>query len=153
MNDNCDNLIYLENYKNRNKKILMKASNYFNFPISIIDSYKVYSPYDILIIFKNGNKIMCDICMNNYRYINYKNYEEEIRCEFKYRLKSFMYRRNETIYSLSKKINVDTEVINNYLIGYDIPDFVILKRISDTLKIDINNFYYDESNMTIINNK
>lgn len=107
--------------------------------------YKAISPYDLLIEFKNGEKIIYDTFLNKWKFTNYENdnlTDEEELYEFKTRLRNMMKRKFIDQTELAKRVGVSQGMISNYMRGYSIPNAIILKKLAKALDCSVEDFYY-----------
>lgn len=109
-----------------------------------IVSYKAINSYDLLVEFKNGEKILYDTFANTQRYIEYDKEltDEEELYEFKTQLRKIMKRKFIDQTELAKRVGVSQGMISNYIRGYSVPNAIILKKLAKALNCSVEDFYY-----------
>ena len=101
--------------------------------------------YDILVKFKNGNKILFDTFRNQYRYIQYNSDEltdEEWKYEFGIRLNSLINRRRITQEELAERLGTSQTMITRYINGYVIPSARVIDKLAKILNCSTEDFFY-----------
>lgn len=113
----------------------------------IID-IKEINEWDLLIIFKNGRKVMYDRFTGYYMNIFYDDVneitEEQEKKEFAYKLRSLMNRNRVTQEQLSESLNTTQAMISRYVRGETIPSVIVLRKIAKILNCSMDDFFYKE---------
>lgn len=112
-----------------------------------VEYYNAVTKNDLLIKFKNGNKIIYDTLNNKSHYVRYSDdgySNDEIRDQFKRRLQYLMNIRWVTQDELAKRIGTSQQMISRYLTGRSIPSAVTLKRMALVLGCSVDDFYYGQ---------
>lgn len=107
--------------------------------------YKAINSYDLLIEYKNGDRIIYDTFANTERYLKYENddlTDDEEIYEFKTSLQKIMKRKFVDQTELAKRIGVSQAMISKYVSGDSIPNAIVLKKIAKALNCSIEDFYY-----------
>lgn len=106
---------------------------------------KELNTWDLLIVFKNGDKYLYDRCSDMHKYIRYDDIneltEEDERKEFAYRLRTMMKRNWTTQEELAKKVNITQAMISRYVTGEAIPNALTLNKISKALNCSMDDFF------------
>lgn len=122
---------FLLNYA---KKVRLNAK------ISDIKILKWLNDYDILIIFKDGEKYIYDTYTDYYRFIKYNSQyltKRQWRLEFKDRLQQLMDRKNITQMKLAKLTKTSQPMISKYVSGESIPSAYMMSKIIEALQCTI----------------
>lgn len=117
---------------------------------SDIKEVKEINQWELLFIFRNGEKIIYDTDSGYHRNIFYKNIneltEEQEKKEFGYALRSMMRRRFVTQEELAKSIGTSQTMVSHYMTGRHIPNGIILRKISKVLNCSIDELFYIDYN-------
>lgn len=115
-----------------------------------IEEVKEINQWELLFIFKNGEKIIYDIDTGYHRSIFYKSIndltEEQERKEFGYALRSMMRRKFVTQEELASSIGVSQTMVSHYMTGRHIPNGITLRKISKVLSCSIDDLFYIDYN-------
>lgn len=111
-----------------------------------IVSYKAISSYDLLVEFKNGERILYDTFANAQRYIEYNKEltDEEELYEFKIRLRKIMKHKFIGQTELAKRVGISQAMISKYMKGDSIPNAIMLKKLARALDCSVEDFYYKD---------
>lgn len=111
-----------------------------------IEDIRELNEWDLLIIFRDGKKVMFDRFTGYHKNIFYNNIneitEEQEKKEFAYRLRSLMGRKMITQEQLAEMINVTQAMISKYVRGESIPSIMILRKIAKVLGCSMDDFFY-----------
>lgn len=106
---------------------------------------KELNEWDILIIFRDGRKIMYDKFTGYHRNIFYNNIneitEEQEKKEFAYRLRSLMGRKWITQEQLAEMTGTSQVMISRYVRGETMPNLVMGRKIAKALGYSIDDFF------------
>lgn len=107
---------------------------------------KELNEWDLLIIFKNGRKIIFDRFTGYYREIFYDSLndltDEQEKKEFAYKLRQIMSRRHVTQEELAEGIKISQTMISHYMTGRCLPTAVVLRNIAKYLNCSMDDFFY-----------
>lgn len=113
-----------------------------------IDTIDELNEWDLLIIFKNGRKVIFDKFTGYYKDIFYDSIhevtEEQEKKEFAYRLRSLMGRQQITQEELADSINTSQVMISRYVRGETIPSAIVLRKIAKALDCSMDDFFYKD---------
>lgn len=110
-----------------------------------VEEIRELNEWDLLIVFKNGKKIIYDRFTNYHKDIYYVSIdeitEEQEKKEFAYRLRSFMGRREITQERLAKMTDLTQAMISRYVRGEAVPSAIILRKIAKALNCSMDDFF------------
>ena len=110
-----------------------------------IEEVRYLNDWDLLIVFKNGKKILYDTYNNFHRNITYSNVneltDEQEKKEFAYRLRSIMGRKWITQEELAKKLGTSQAMVSRYVSGKAIPGGIMLRNMSKILNCSMDDFF------------
>ena len=113
---------------------------------SDIQEIKELNQWDLLFIFKNGEKIIFDTDTGYYRNLFYKNIneltEEQEKREFGYALRTMMRRRWINQEELANRIGTSQTMISHYMKGRSIPGGIMLRKIAKVLGCSMDELFY-----------
>lgn len=102
--------------------------------------------WDLLIVFKNGRKVLFDRFTGYYQNVFYDDVneitEEQEAKELAMRLRSIMNRKGITQEQLASELNTTQAMISRYIRGECIPSAIVLRRISKVLNCSMDEFFY-----------
>ena len=109
---------------------------------------KELNEWDLLIVFKNGTKIIYDRFTNYHKNIFYDNIEEltdeqEMK-EFAYRLRTMMKRRHIVQDELAERVGTNQAMISRYINGESIPNVLTVRKIAKALDCSMDDLFYKE---------
>lgn len=108
--------------------------------------FKEIGQWDLLITFKNGEKVIFEVDSGYHRKLFYKNIdeltEEQERREFGYALRTMMRRRGILQEELAEKIGTSQTMISHYMTGRSIPNGIILRKIAKALKCSMDELFF-----------
>ena len=106
--------------------------------------------WDLIIIFKNGDKFVYEVDSGYFRRLFYKNLdeltEEQERKEFGYALRTLMRRKFITQEELAKLVGTSQAMISYYITGQYIPNYVTARRIARVLGCSMEELSYIDYN-------
>ena len=106
--------------------------------------------WDLIIIFKNGDKFVYEVDSGYFRRIFYRNLdeltEEQERKEFGYALRTLMRRKFITQEELAKLVGTSQAMISYYMTGRYIPNYVTARRIARVLGCSMEELSYIDYN-------
>lgn len=101
--------------------------------------------WDLLIIFKDGRRIVYDKFTNYHRtdrpYTGELTDEQE-KNEFKHNLLSIMSRKHVTQEELSELVGTSQTMISHYVSGRYMPSALMLRKMAKALKCSMDDFFY-----------
>lgn len=104
--------------------------------------------WDLLIVFKNGRKVLFDRFTGYYQNVFYDNIneitEEQEKKEFAYRLRSLMRRSRITQDDLADMLDITRTTISNYIRGASIPSVITARKIAKALNCSLDDFFYKD---------
>ena len=113
---------------------------------SDVKEIKEIDQWELLIIFKNGEKIILDKDTGYYRNLFYKNIneltEEQERKEFGYALRTMMRRRWINQEKLAEAIGTSQTMVSHYMTGRYIPNGITLRKIAKVLKCSMDDLFF-----------
>ena len=102
--------------------------------------------WDLLIVYKDGSKIIYDRSTGYHRNVFYDSTqeltEEQEKKELARRLRVLMLRACVTQEQLAEKLNMTQAIISRYVSGKTIPSAVVLKKIAKALNCSMDDFFY-----------
>ena len=111
-----------------------------------IKMIKEINQWELLFIFKNGEKIIYDIDSGYHRHIFYKSInnltEEQERREFGYALRSMMRKKWINQEDLAKSVGTSQTMISHYMTGRSIPGGMMLRKISKVLDCSMDELFF-----------
>ncbi len=109
---------------------------------------KELNDWDLLIVFRNGRKVIYDRCTGYFSNVFYQDRnqitDEQEKKEFAYRLRSIMKRRCITQDQLADILNSTQTLISRYVTGETIPGSIMLNRIAKVLNCSMDDFFYKD---------
>ena len=109
---------------------------------------KELNEWDLLIIFKNGRKVIYDRFTGYYKDVFYDSIyeltEEQEKKEFAFRLRSLMGRRGISQDVLAESIDSTQSMISRYVRGETIPSVIVARKIAKVLDCSIDDLFYKE---------
>lgn len=110
-----------------------------------VTKYKFLNDDEILFKLKDGTQMIYDFTMNGRRNIIYKNKlnDEQLKKEFRFRLKAMLIHAGITQKDFAEKIGVSEVSIVRYLKGERVPTYILLKRMADVLHCKVDDFYFE----------
>lgn len=113
-----------------------------------IQEIQELNEWDLLIVFKNGRKVIYDRATGYFNNVFYSNRnkitDEQEKKEFARRLRSLMTRRGITQEQLADILNSTQSLISRYATGETIPGAVTLNRIAKILNCSMDDFFYKD---------
>lgn len=110
-----------------------------------IDNYYATNSHELMVIFKDGTRILFDTYANLSHRLNIsddgKLSEEEMKLQFRRRLQIMMNRKWVNQEELARRIGSSQQMISRYLTGQSIPGAITLKLIADALECSTDDFY------------
>ena len=110
-----------------------------------IDNYYATSSHELMVIFKDGTRILFDTYANLSHRLNIsdngKLSEDEMKLQFRRRLQIMMNRKWVNQEELARRIGSSQQMISRYLTGQSIPGAITLKLIADALECSTDDFY------------
>lgn len=101
--------------------------------------------WDLLIIFRDGRKILFDRFNGYHKNINHDSIneltEEQEKKEFAYRLRSLMGRNRITQEMLADEINTSQVMISRYVRGEVIPSVIVARRIAKVIGCSLDDLF------------
>lgn len=101
--------------------------------------------WDLLIVFKDGKKILYDTSNGYYKNISYNHVneltEEHEKAEFAYMLRSLMKRNFITQEEMANRINTSQTMISHYMNGRAIPSAIMLNKIAKVIGCSMDDFF------------
>ena len=109
---------------------------------------KELNEWDLLIIFRNGRKVMFDRFTGYYKNIYYNDInklteDQEMR-EFTFRLRSLMGRKQVSQQELAERIGTSQVMISRYVRGETVPSVLMVRKIAKALGYSIDDFFDKE---------
>ena len=106
---------------------------------------KELNDWDLLIIYRDGRRILFDRCTGYFKNISYKNIneltEEQEREEFAYMLRSLMKRNWVTQERLAEKAHITRTMISKYVRGEAVPNALTLNKIAKVIGCSMDDFF------------
>ena len=91
----------------------------------------------LLIEFTNGTKMLYD------PFTNFKRrYFKNVQNNFCFILKTILLHKNISQKELAMRMNVDENIVNRFVNGKQLPDYINLHKISEAIGCDINDLYF-----------
>ena len=116
--------------------------------ISDVKEFRELSEWDLLIVFKNGRKVLFDKFTGYYKDVFYDSIqditEEQEKREFAFRLRSLMGRKGITQDILADAIDSTQAMISRYVRGETIPSVIVARKIAKVLDCSIDDLFYKE---------
>lgn len=113
-----------------------------------VEEIKELNEWDLLIVFKNGRKVVYDRFTKYFKDVFYNDIneltEEQEKKEFAYRLRSLMGRNEITQEELADIINTSQVMISRYVRGENIPSAIVLRKMAKALNCSMDDFFYKE---------
>lgn len=110
-----------------------------------IDNYYATNSHELMVIFKDGTRILFDTYANLSHRLNIsdngKLSEDEMKLQFRRRLQIMMNRKWVNQEELARRIGSSQQMISRYLTGQSIPGAITLKLIADALECSTDDFY------------
>lgn len=107
-----------------------------------------YNKWDIVIIFKNGQRYSYDTLTDYHRLIFYNDVaeltEEQEAREFARKLLKMMQRKWITQEELAERIGTSQTMISRYITGQCIPNYRVVVKIAKVLNCSTDAFRYDD---------
>ena len=109
---------------------------------------KELNEWDLLITFKNGDRIIYDRFNNYHRNIFYDDIKEltddQEKREFAYRLRNMMARQHVTQDVLAELIGVSQTMISHYITGRSLPNVLTVRKIAKVLDCSMDDLFYKD---------
>ena len=113
-----------------------------------VKEFRELSEWDLLIVFKNGRKVLFDKFTGYYKDVFYNSIqditEEQEKREFSFRLRSLMGRKGITQDILADAIDSTQAMISRYVRGDSIPSVIVARKIAKVLDCTIDDLFYKE---------
>ena len=113
-----------------------------------IEEIRELNRWDLMIIFKNGEKFIYDTLTNTHRLIFYENVneltEEHEAKEFARKLLKMMQRRFITQEELAERMGTSQTMISHYITGRCIPNYRVVVKLAKVLNCMTDDFRYDD---------
>lgn len=111
-----------------------------------IKEIKELNQWDLLFIFKNGEKIIFDTDTGYHRNLFYRNIneltEEQEKREFGYALRTMMRRKYINQEELAKSVGTSQTMISRYMTGKVIPSVLMGRKISKVLGCSMDELFF-----------
>lgn len=111
-----------------------------------VKDIKKIDEWELLIIFKNGEKIIYDIDTGYHRKLFYRNIndltEEQERREFGYALRTMMRRKHINQEELANRTGTSQTMISHYMTGRCIPNLIMGRKIAKVLGCSMDDLFY-----------
>ena len=110
-----------------------------------IEDCMALNEYDLLIVFRNGHRVLFDTYSKTSRRIYHSEFgysDEQIKKEFKDRLIVMMDRKNINEEKLAKKVGTTQPMISRYISGKSLPNIITAKKIANALGCSLDDFFY-----------
>ena len=115
-----------------------------------IKEIKEINRWELIFIFKNGEKIIYDTDTGYHRNLFYKNIneltEEQERREFGYALRSMMRRKYVNQKELAESVGTSQTMISHYMTGKALPSVLMARKIAKVLNCSIDELFYIDYN-------
>ena len=112
-----------------------------------LEEVRELNEYEILFVFKNGDKIILDKIKHNWKRTYESDYElteEDCKRHFSSQLRCWMNRKNVGQDELAKKIGATQPMISRYVSGRVLPNYYIVYKIAKALDCSIDDLFYKE---------
>lgn len=113
-----------------------------------IEEIREIGDWDLLIIFKNGEKIIYDTHWDYHRRLFYKDIneltEEQERREFGRKLRKILSRKGYTQELMEELTGVSQTMFSRYMTGACMPSASRLRMIAKILGCSMDDFFYDD---------
>lgn len=104
--------------------------------------------WEVLIVFKDGRKIIYDRFTNYHKNVFYKSIDEltdeQEKKEFAYNLRIMMKRKWIIQDELADRLGVTQTTVSNWINGRSAPDSLTLRKIAKILDCSMDDFFYKE---------
>ena len=132
-----------------NKKLIHNYLPHINPFATEKDLKKVeeLNEYEILFVFKNGDKVIYDRVLRSFRGFYPEGHEltdEEWKRSFKIRLHTIMKHRGVSQEVLAERVGTSQTMITRYINGYCIPSTIMLAKIARALNCSLDDLVYRE---------
>lgn len=111
-----------------------------------VKEIKEIGEWDLLIIFKNGEKVILDKDTGYHRNLFYRNIneltEEQERREFGYALRTMMRRRYINQKELAEAIGTSQTMISHYMTGKALPSILVGRKIAKVLGCSMDELFF-----------
>lgn len=110
-----------------------------------VDEVTMLNEYDLLFIFKNGEKIIYDSFEQTFTTMKYDNDEltdEQFKKEFGNILRKKMNRKHITQEELANRVGTTQSMISRYIGGTTLPSFPMMIKLAKALGCTTDDFYY-----------
>lgn len=115
-----------------------------------IEEIREINEWDLLIIFKDGEKIIYDTYTNYHRSLFYNNVneltEEQEKREFARKLRNIMARKRYTQELMEELTGISQTMWSRYITGACMPSASRLRMIAKVLGCSMDDFFYDDYN-------
>ena len=115
-----------------------------------IKEIKEIDDWDLLFIFKNGEKIIFETDTGYHRNLFYRNIndltEEQERKEFGYALRTMMRRKWINQETLAEAVGTSQTMISRYMTGKVIPSILMGRKIAKVLGCSMDELFYIDYN-------
>ena len=106
---------------------------------------KELNEWDLLIIFKDGRRVIFDRYNGYHKNLVYNNInelsEEQEKKAFAYRLRTLMGRNRITQEELAEAINVTPVMISKYVRGLSVPSIIVARKITKVLRCSLDDLF------------
>ena len=113
-----------------------------------IEEIRELNEWDLLIVFKDGEKVIYDTHWDYHRTLFYKDIndltEEQERREFARKLRSMMSRKRYTQELMEELTGISQTMFSHYMTGRSIPNALTLRKIAKVLGCSMDDFFYDD---------
>ena len=110
-----------------------------------VEEIRELNDWDLLIIFKDGQRVLYDRCTGYFKNVHYNDIteltEEQEKKEFAYMLRSMMKRRFITQDQLAEKAHLTQTMISRYVRGDAMPSASVLNKIAKVLRCSMDDFF------------
>jgi DNA-binding XRE family transcriptional regulator len=101
--------------------------------------------YDVLFVFKNGNKVVYDSFEQTFTSIRYGSNDltdEQYKKEFSVILRKIMNRKHVNQEELARRVGTTQPMISRYINGDAMPSFTMMIKLAKALDCSTDDFYY-----------
>ena len=113
-----------------------------------IAEIKELNDWDLLIVFKNGRKVIHDRFTDYHRNIFYRDVseltDEQEKREFARRLRMMMKRKYITQEQLAELVGTTQSMISKYINGQTLPNVLTVRKIAKVLDCFIDELFYQD---------
>ena len=113
-----------------------------------IEEIREISDWDLLIIFKNGEKIIYDTHWDYHRRLFYTDIneltDEQEKRELGRKMRKLISRKGYTQETMEELTGISQTMFSHYMTGRSIPNALTLRKISKALGCSMDDFFYDD---------